>query len=130
MMTTYILKISPCVHSFSNRILTFMSSILMVTSYIHAFSNGGLTFISSIHTVTSRFHTFASRVHTLSPRVHTFTSRVLRFSSSGHTFVSIGLVGCEVRGSLLFYWQNFAKERNEMKKSEKNLILEVVNRHK
>jgi hypothetical protein len=57
----------------------------------------------------------------LSPRVHTFTSRVLTFSSSGHTFASIGLLGCEVGSNLLIYWQNFAKERNEMKKIGKKI---------
>jgi hypothetical protein len=122
-MTTYTLKISSCVHTFSNRILTFTSSVLMFPSYIHTFSNGGLTFISSIDTVTSRFHTFSSdftRCHPEFKRSHTeFTlshPRVLTFSSSGHTFASIGLVGCELGSSLLFYWQIFAKKRNEMKK--------------
>jgi hypothetical protein len=144
-MTTYALKISSCVHTFSNRILTFMSSVHLFMSYIHTFSNGVLTFMSSIHTVTSRFHTFTSRVQTLSPRsvhtftsrvqtflprVHTFTSRVLTFSSSAHTFASIGLVGYEVGSRLFFYWRNFAKSQNEMRKIDFYSILEVFNRQK
>jgi hypothetical protein len=144
-MTTYTLKISSCVHTFSNRILTFMSSVHLFMSYIHTFSTGVLTFLSSIHTVTSRFHTFTSRVQTLSPRrvntftsrvqtflprVHTFTSRVLTFSSSAHTFASIGLVGYEVGSRLFFYWRNFAKSQNEMRKIDFYSILEVFNRQK
>jgi len=130
-MTTYTLKISSCVHTFSNRILTFMSSVLMFTSYIHTFSTGVLTFMSSIDTVTSRFHTFTSRAQTLSPRVHTFTSRVqtflprvqiftsrvLSFSSSAHTFASIGLVGCEVGSSLFFIGEISPKAKMKWEKS-------------
>jgi hypothetical protein len=87
-MTTYTLKFSSCVHAFSNRILTFMSSVLMFTSYIHTFSNRVLTFMSSIHAVTSRFHTVTSRFHTFTSRVLTFTSRVQTFSPRVLTFTS------------------------------------------
>jgi len=62
-ITTYTLKISSCVHTFSNRILTFISSVLMFTSYIHTLSNGGLTFISSIHTVYLDFTRFHQSSH-------------------------------------------------------------------
>jgi hypothetical protein len=48
------------------------------------------------------------------------------FSSSGHTFASIGLVGCEVGISLLFYWRNIAKKRNEMKKIGKKWKLSIA----
>jgi hypothetical protein len=130
-MTTYSLKFSSCVHAFSNRILTFMSSVLMFTSYIHTFSNGVLTFMSSIHRVTSRFHTFRSRVQTLSPRVrtftsrvqtflprvHTFTSRVLTFSSSAHTLATIGPVGCEVGSSVFFIGEISPKAKMKWEKS-------------